>query len=166
MRIISAINHRRAIDPMRGSHRSSSGARMTRHRYIHSTLLLLAALWLFGADALAQREHTMKEGDTTYTLKQYFFCLLTKGPNRTQDSATAAEIQKGHMANINRLATERTLVMAGPFGDDGDWRGIFVFDVATKEEAERLVATDPAVQSGRLAAEIHPWWTAKGTVLP
>ncbi len=97
------------------------------------------------------------------TMKTYFFVLLTKGPNRTQDSATAADIQKGHMANIQRLADAGTLIVAGPFADGGDWRGIFIFDVETKEEAEALVKSDPAIQSGRLAYEIHPWLTAKGT---
>ncbi|MFM2327532.1 MAG: hypothetical protein RIR31_1734, partial [Bacteroidota bacterium] len=36
-------------------------------------------------------------------IKQYWFVLLTEGKNRTQDSATAAKIQEGHMANISRL---------------------------------------------------------------
>ena len=36
-------------------------------------------------------------------VRQYFFVMLTKGPNRDHDSATAASIQEGHMANINRL---------------------------------------------------------------
>lgn len=121
---------------------------------------------LGAATAHGQRERTITQGDTTFTMKQYFFCLLTKGPHRDQDSATAALIQSGHMENIRRLADDGTLVVAGPFGDDGEWRGIFVFDVATKEEAERLVASDPAIKTGRLKAEIHPWWTAKGTKFP
>ena len=93
-------------------------------------------------------------------IKQYWFVMLTKGNNRMQDSATAAKIQDGHMANINSLYNEGKLKVAGPFGDDGDWRGIFIFDCATKEEVEKLLATDPAISAGRLAYDIHPWWTA------
>ncbi len=93
-------------------------------------------------------------------IRQYFFVMLTAGPNRTQDSVTAAKIQEGHMANINRLYNDGKLKVAGPFGDDGKWIGIFIFDCKTKEEVESLLVTDPAVKSGRLNYEIHPWWTA------
>jgi uncharacterized protein YciI len=93
-------------------------------------------------------------------VRQYWFVMLKKGSNRTQDSATAAKIQDGHMANITSLYNAGKLKVAGPFGDDGDWRGIFIFDCETKEEVEKLLATDPAISAGRLAYDIHPWWTA------
>lgn len=48
--------------------------------------------------------------------------------------------------------------------DDGDWRGIFIFKCASLEEARALAATDPAVQTGRLKIEIHPWLTMKGNI--
>lgn len=93
-------------------------------------------------------------------IKQFWFVMLTKGESRAQDSATALQLQEGHMANIRRLYAEGKLKVAGPFGDDGDWRGIFIFDVATREEVEGLLKSDPAIAAGRLAYEIHPWWTA------
>ena len=100
-------------------------------------------------------------------IKQYWFVLLTEGKNRTQDSATAAKIQDGHMANINRLYYEGKLKVAGPFGDEGNWKGIFIFDCNTKEEVEKLLNTDPAVAAGRLVYEIHSWWTAAtGSFVP
>lgn len=94
-------------------------------------------------------------------IRQYFFVMLTKGPNRDRDSADAAALQQGHMANINKLYYEGKLKVAGPFGDDGNWRGIFIFDCASKEEVETLLKTDPAIAAGSLAYEIHPWWTAE-----
>ena len=93
-------------------------------------------------------------------IRQYWFVMLLKGNNRTQDSATAAKIQEGHMANINKLYYEGKLKVAGPFGDGKDWLGIFIFDCKRKEEVEQLLKTDPAVSSGRLAYDIRPWWTA------
>ena len=100
-------------------------------------------------------------------VKQYWFVMLTAGNNRTQDSTTAAKIQEGHMANIKRLYNEGKLKVAGPFGDDGKWIGIFIFDCATKEEVETLLKTDPAIAAGRLAYDIHPWWTAAtGSFVP
>lgn len=106
-----------------------------------------------------------KEVKPEEQIRQYWFVMLLKGNNRTQDSATAAKIQEGHMANINKLYEEGKLKVAGPFGDDGNWRGIFIFDASaegckTKEDVEKLLQTDPAVSSGRLAYDIRPWWTA------
>ena len=93
-------------------------------------------------------------------IRQYWFVMLTGGSNRSQDSTSAARIQEGHMANINRLYNEGKLKVAGPFGDEGKWIGLFIFDCETKEEVEKLLKTDPAIAAGRLNYEIHPWWTA------
>ena len=99
-------------------------------------------------------------------LTQTFLAFLTRGEKWTPEKTPATEeIQKGHMANMNRLAEMKTLVAAGPFGDNGRLRGIFVFRVASLEEAKALTATDPAVQAGRLAMDIHPWMVPEG-VLP
>jgi uncharacterized protein YciI len=99
-------------------------------------------------------------------MTQTFFAFLTRGEKWTAEKTAATEeIQKGHMANINRLAEMKKLVAAGPFGDNGTLRGIFVFRVASLEEAKALTATDPAVQAGRLAMDIHPWMVPEG-ILP
>jgi uncharacterized protein len=95
-------------------------------------------------------------------MKSYFFVLLKAGPDRSQDSITVQRIQEGHMANMNRLAALKKLVVAGPFLDDGKLRGLFFFDVPTIEEVEKLLLTDFAISSGRLSYEIHPWMTVKG----
>ena len=42
--------------------------------------------------------------------------------------------------------------------DNGELRGIYVFDVKDVEEARRLTETDPAVQAGSLTLELHPWY--------
>ena len=93
-------------------------------------------------------------------IRKYWFVMLTMGNNRTHDSATAAKIQEGHMANITRLYKEGKIKVAGPFGDNGNWRGLFIFDCADQAEVEKLLNTDPAIAAGRLAYEIHPWYTA------
>ena len=108
--------------------------------------MVLVILFMTATTTFAQDEFEMKDGDETYTIKKYYMCLLKVGPNRTQDSVTAAEIQKGHMENISRLSKEGKLCIAGPFGGKGDLRGIFIFTVKTKEEAEQLAAEDPAVK--------------------
>jgi uncharacterized protein len=97
-------------------------------------------------------------GADDYGMRQYVMAFLKAGPNTLQDSTERAQIQAGHMANIRRLADEGKLVLAGPFTDGGTLRGIFIFDVQSIEEAEALVNTDPAVISGRLVMELHPWY--------
>jgi uncharacterized protein YciI len=97
-------------------------------------------------------------GADDYGMRNYVIAFLKAGPNRDQDSATARQLQQAHMANIRRLGQQGVLVLAGPFRDDGDLRGIYVFDVETVEEARALTATDPAIQAGRLEMELHPWY--------
>lgn len=104
-----------------------------------------------------------QQSNNADNLKPYYLVLLKKGPHRDQDSTTAAQIQKAHMENINSMAASGKLNIAGPFLDDGDLRGVFVFDSSSEEEVRKLVEADPAVKSGRLAYEIHPWMTQKGT---
>jgi uncharacterized protein YciI len=127
-------------------------------RLIPFTICLLTiGLLTFGQNKLKTAKPAVKQETK---IRQYWFVMLVKGNNRTQDSATAGQIQEGHMANINKLYYEGKLKVAGPFGDDGNWRGIFIFDVESKEEVEKLLTTDPAISSGRLAYELHPWYTA------
>ena len=84
--------------------------------------------------------------------------FLKAGPNRNQDSATAAGLQRAHLANIQRMAREGKLVVAGPFEDDTDLKGIYIFNVASVAEAKTLTASDPAIKAGRLVVELHPWY--------
>ena len=93
-------------------------------------------------------------------IRKYWFVMLKTGPNRSQDSVTAAKIQKEHISNIDRLYYEGKIKVAGPFGEPGEWRGIFIFDAESKEEVEKLLQTDLAISSGRLTYEIKPWYTA------
>ena len=110
-------------------------------------------------------EDIFKKRIAPLTMNTVYLAFLKSGPNRTQPAAEAAEIQKAHLANIQRLAKLGKLAAAGPFGDDGALRGIFVFRVASLEEAQALSDTDPAVKAGRLVLELHPWQVPEG-VLP
>ena len=137
-------------------------------RYIVAGLLLLCLLFTTKVSAQQHKKKpkpTVNPAAAQPQMKTYYMVFLKNGPNRNHDSVTAATIQAGHMANIQKLAAAKKLKVAGPFLDDGDLRGIFILDVATPEEAKRLTDADPAVQAGRLIMEIHPWMTQKGTVL-
>jgi uncharacterized protein YciI len=90
----------------------------------------------------------------------YYMVLLKRGPKWTPEvTDETKKIQEGHMANIQRMADSGKMVLAGPFLDGGELRGIFLFKVDSAEEAKAMMDSDPAVQAGRLIGEIHPWMT-------
>ena len=148
-------------------------------RLTKSTLYGIACLWLL----LSACTDTKPEAETTtapapaaapatgynprlaaelgaddYGMKPYVMAFLLKGPNRDQDSATAAQLQVAHMENIKRMAKQGKLVLAGPFMQEGEMQGIYLFNVPTVEEARALTETDPAVQAGRLIMDLRPWY--------
>jgi uncharacterized protein YciI len=98
-------------------------------------------------------------------MKQYFVVFLKKGPKRDQDSATAAKIQEAHLKHLKAMSDAGKMDIAGPFGDDGDIRGICIYNVATAEEAKKLAEADPVVMSGRLIVEVHPFYGMPGARL-
>ncbi|MDX9695304.1 MAG: YciI family protein [Bacteroidales bacterium] len=100
-----------------------------------------------------------------YGMKQYVIAFLKRGPNKAKDSTEAANLQKAHLDNIIRLADEGKLILAGPFMDNDDVRGIYIFDVTTIEEAEKLTETDPAIQAGTLVMELKPWYGSAALLL-
>lgn len=94
-----------------------------------------------------------------YGMKKYVFCLLKSGSNTTLSKEESKKLFEGHMANIGKLAKEGKLVVAGPFmKNDRNYRGIYVFNVETVEEAKKLVETDPAIKANLLEAELTPWY--------
>ena len=98
-------------------------------------------------------------------MKQYWFVMLKKGAKRDHPAEEAQALQAGHMANIQSYADKGVLQIAGPFMDDGDWRGIFILDVPDRTGAEAMCNDDPAVKAGRLVCDIHPWLSQKGATL-
>lgn len=112
------------------------------------------------SDSTAVKDTARKYGD----MKQYWLVFLLSGRNRNQDSAAAAQIQAAHMRNIERLADQGVIVMAGPMGykPARELRGIFIMDAKDSATAASYIQTDSAVITGRLRFEIHPWWTAQG----
>ncbi len=106
------------------------------------------------------------EGDTTYTMKRYVMVFLMRGDKALEYSdKELEELQAGHMANMAEMEEAGKLIMAGPFGDDTEYRGILIMDTETLDEAKEMVEKDPAIKAGRLKADYHPWWGAVGTTL-
>lgn len=138
-------------------------------RYVPITirLLLLIVLLALGATALpiaAQETADQDESaEPQWKLKEYFVVFLDHGPNRDQPDSVAQELQKQHLANIDRLWKMGKAIISGPFGDGRG--GLIIMTNTTREEAEKLVAEDPMIKVGRLTAEVRSWWAAEG-ILP
>lgn len=135
-------------------------------------IAICAAAALLATSALAQTATPPAKapdiGPGGFEMTTYYVGFLYRGLRWTPEQTPETEaLQKGHLANIQKLAQEGKLLLAGPFTDGGDLRGIFVFRVGSMAEAQALAESDPAVKAGRLRLEFHPWYAAKNiTVTP
>ena len=106
-------------------------------------------------------ELAKKLGGTDSGMRTYVLALLKTGPNdaAVTDKDQRAKLFAGHMANINKLADEGKLAVAGPFGDpERKYRGLFILAVSKVEEARVLAETDPAIKAGIFVVEYIPWY--------
>jgi uncharacterized protein len=100
-------------------------------------------------------------GDTIL-MQQYYMAFLKAGPKRSQNKAEADSLQKLHLEHLGRMYANGYADISGPFGDDGEIRGVTIYNVPTLQIADSLANLDPMVKAGRLVIELHPWWAAKG----
>jgi uncharacterized protein len=95
-------------------------------------------------------------------IKQFWLVILKTGPKDKEitDTTERNKIFTGHFSNMERLHKEGILKAAGPFGkNENTWRGLFILDCKTKEEAETYVKTDPAVAAGVFVVDMVPWYS-------
>jgi uncharacterized protein YciI len=138
------------------------------------TLLPAWALCLALSPALAQTmtpklaydaDVAKAVGADDHGMRRYILVVLRTGPTPLPPGKERDEMFKGHFANINRLAAEGKLALAGPFDGVGGWRGLFIFAVPDIEEAQRLTATDPVIINGEMVAEYHKYYGSAALML-
>lgn len=89
----------------------------------------------------------------------FYMVFLYRGPDRLPPgSQEAAELQAAHLANIRKLAAEGQLLLAGPFLDQEELRGIFILRAESLEAAQALTDSDPVMKAGSLRMEVRPWY--------
>lgn len=94
-----------------------------------------------------------------YGMKSYVFVVLKTGPAKIEDKAVKDSCFAGHFANMAKLGEEKKLVLAGPYGNnDNNYRGLFIFDVTSKEEAQELMKGDPTISMGIFEVEMYDWY--------
>ena len=140
-------------------------------KFAKSLMFILLGVLAFSGGVFAQKETeknppknefnaelAQKLGADDYGMKQYIFVVLKTDKTKIEDKQKISELQNGHLKNIMRLANEGKLVLAGPFIEGGEMRGLYIFDVKTIEEAKELVKTDPAINAGIFAVEFTKWY--------
>jgi uncharacterized protein len=130
------------------------------------TILILLIVGLQAFSAVAQKinpnyDSTLakKYSADDYGMKMYVLVILKTGSNTTDNKILKDSLFAGHMDNINRLVKINKLVVAGPLvKNERTYRGIFILDVKTFEEANTLLETDPAIKEKLLAVELYQWY--------
>lgn len=98
------------------------------------------------------------------TAQSFTFVFLNSRKDKQElPPEEVKKIMDGHMANINRLAKEKKLAVAGPFDGGG---GIFIFNTSSVDTAAKWLSTDPGVQAKRWNIEILPYQPRTGGVCP
>ena len=127
---------------------------------LSTSLALVAATSVFAVEDAAPKpgyDAALAEqlGADDYGMRKYVLVILKTGPTPLPKGEKRDAMFKGHFANMERLAGEGKLAYAGPLDGVDGWRGMFIFNVATIDEAKKLAETDPVIINGEMIAEYH-----------
>jgi uncharacterized protein YciI len=128
------------------------------------TLAIILFAFCFILDAQTENQAydstlARKLGADDYGMKTYVLVILKTGPNKMEAGPERDKLFSGHMANINKLADEGKLVIAGPMGkNEKTYRGIFILNVKTTEEAKELLKDDPTIKEKIFDVELFEWY--------
>lgn len=112
-------------------------------------------------------QNEVKSGNRIeYNMKVYFIGIVLKGDAWTpEETPEIEELQKNHLNYIAQMLNDGKLIVAGPFVEKDEKRGILLFNTETFEEAVELANNDPAVKVGRLKIDVLKWYAADGIML-
>jgi uncharacterized protein YciI len=128
---------------------------------ITSALLLIAAITVAGQSINPNYDSTLagKTGADEYGMKMYVLVILKSGSNKVTDKVERDSLFAGHMRNIRKLAGMKKLIVAGPLEDnEKTYRGIFILDVQSFDEAKALMETDPTIKQKVFDIELYQWY--------
>jgi len=102
----------------------------------------------------------LSEGHAQTT--QYPFVFLNTRHDKAElPKEEVDSLMKGHLANIQRLAREGKLLVAGPFEGGG---GIFIFNSNSPDTVRQWLGTDPGIRANRWRLEMFPYVPRVGSV--
>lgn len=135
-------------------------------RRIYQRCFVLSIICIVSSSAVAQIDNPSYNkiladslGADDYGMKKYVLVLLKTGATSIEHKTTRDSLFTGHLQNMGRLAKRGSLIVAGPLAkNEKDYRGIFILNVKTIDEAKVLLQSDPAIQAGLLASELYSWY--------
>ena len=94
-------------------------------------------------------------------MKMYVLGILKTGSNNTQDKKVRDSLVNGHIKHITWLAEKGDLIAAGGLGkNENSYRGVFILNVSSFEEANKLLEADPAIKENIFVADLYKWTTS------
>lgn len=100
-----------------------------------------------------------KLGADEYGMKKYILVLLKTGSNTGAQKAFTDSCFRGHMENMEVMVKAGKLVVAGPLGkNEKTYRGLFILNLKSFEEASVLLQSDPAIKAKLLEPELYNWY--------
>jgi len=125
--------------------------------------LLILCFAMFSFAQTSNANHDKKPAKTFHSdasgMKMYVLVLLKEGSHNVTDKVVRDSLFKDHFATINRLITQKKMVVAGEVvKNDLAYRGAFILDVSTMEEAKLLLAHDPILTEKILDTEFYYWY--------
>ena len=114
--------------------------------------------------SIAEQVEEVAGEEDPYGMRTWYLALLKRGPQyNVVQGDERKEIFDGHFANMEALALDGYLRLAGPFGVPANapkdaYAGLFLLDTKSLEEAKELCQTDPSIESKVFEVEILEWW--------
>lgn len=91
-------------------------------------------------------------------MKLYYAIIYSRGPSWKGDKNWDKQDLMAHGEYISTLHTQGKVVLGGPFNDGSG--GQTLVEVESRDEVNKIVSDDPAIQNGVFIATIRPWLIA------
>ena len=100
-----------------------------------------------------------KLGADDYGMKSYILVILKTGSNTSEDKEARQKAFQGHMSNMSSMVEKNQLIVAGPIEkNEKSYRGIFILNANSFDEAKQILDSDPAIKANYLELELYTWY--------
>jgi uncharacterized protein YciI len=101
-------------------------------------------------------------GGAVEEMTTFQLVFLKKNPDwKARSSTEVQSIEVAHQEFFDGLIQSDQVLVSGLVTDESDLRAIIVSSATTMQQAQSIVASDPAVKVGMLRAETYAWYAGK-----